>query len=80
MLITIPKVLREKLGEEGAHGLVELLNSQSQHSGDSITTFVEEKFERRLSEELSKLRAEMHKGQAATIRWMFVFWVGQIGA
>ena len=91
MLIAIPKALREKIGEEGAKGLVELLNSQSQHSGDSITTFVEEKFERRLSEELSKtrieifdemgkLRAEFHKGQTSTIRWMFLFWVGQVGA
>jgi hypothetical protein len=91
MLITIPKALREKLGEEGSSGLVDLLNSQSQNNGDAITTFVEEKFERRLSVELSKLRVEMfdemaklrgefHKSQAATIRWMFVFWVGQIGA
>ncbi|MDY7027382.1 MAG: hypothetical protein SVR04_03695 [Spirochaetota bacterium] len=80
MLIAIPKALREKLGEEGTNGLVDLLNSQAQNSGNSITTFVEEKFERRLSEELSKLRIEMHKNQAATIRWMFVFWVGQIGA
>ena len=87
MLIAIPKALRDKLGEEGANSLVDLLNSQSQNSGNSITTFVEEKFERRLSEEISKvrdeiskLRVEMHKSQAATIRWMFVFWVGQIGA
>ncbi len=87
MLITVPKALREKLGEEGASDLVDLLNSNAQNSGNSITTFVEEKFERRLSEEISKvrdeisiLRVEMHKNQAATIRWMFVFWVGQIGA
>ena len=91
MLIAIPKTLREKLGEEGTHDLVELLNSQSQNSSNSITTFVEEKFERRLSEELSKtrieifdemarLRADFHKSQTSTIRWMFVFWVGQIGA
>ncbi len=71
--------------------MVDLLNSNAQNSGNSITTFVEEKFERRLSEELSKtrieffeemakLRGEMHNNQVATIRWMFVFWVGQIGA
>lgn len=91
MLITVPKALREKLGEEGANGLVDLLNSHAQNSNNTITTFVEEKFERRLSEELSKtrieffeemskLRGEMHKNQVATIRWMFVFWVGQLGA
>ncbi len=80
MLIAIPKALREKLGEEGANDLVDLLNSNAQNSGNSITAFVEEKFERRLSEEMAKLRGEMHKNQVATIRWMFVFWVGQIGA
>ncbi|SRR6056297_371434 len=87
MLIAIPKALQEKLGEEGAKGLVELLNSQSQNSRDTITTFVEKKFERRLTEEIAKvrdeifsLRVEIHKSQTATIRWMFVFWVGQIGA
>ena len=60
--------------------MVDLLNYNAQNSGNSITTFVEEKFERRLSEEMAKLRGEMHKNQVATIRWMFVFWVGQIGA
>ena len=80
MLIAIPKALREKLGEEGAKGLVELLNSQSQNSGDAITAFVEEKFERRLSVELSKLREQFYKNQTAMIRWMFLFWVGQVGA
>lgn len=106
MLITVPKSLRDKLGEEAAAGLIELLNSQSQNSNESILTFVEEKFERRLSEEIAKLRTELNEGisavrnelnekisseisklreensknQASTIRWMFLFWVGQIGA
>jgi hypothetical protein len=91
MLITVPKALRERLGEEASEGLIELLNSQSQNSNNSITTFVEEKFERRLSEEMAKFRSELsdgiskvreesQKNQTATIRWMFLFWVGQIGA
>jgi hypothetical protein len=53
MLITVPKALRERLGKEASEGLIELLNSQSQNSNNSITTFVEEKFERRLSEEMA---------------------------
>ncbi len=124
MLIAIPKKLREKLGEEAAEELVELLNTSSGNTRDSVLTFVEEKFERRIAEEsamirrdlanesaklrrelaeesakirselanesadirgvlaheISHLRGEMHENQAATIRWMFVFWVGQIGA
>jgi hypothetical protein len=52
---------------------------------------VEERFERRLTEEASKLRAEIDhlRGEmieriesvrSELIKWMFVFWVGQIGA
>jgi hypothetical protein len=44
------------------------------------------KFERRLSEETGKLRAEigelradMGAFEARITRWMFIFWVGQIG-
>jgi hypothetical protein len=51
----------------------------------------EEKFERRLTEEASKLRAEIghlrgemieriESVRSELIKWMFVFWVGQIGA
>ena len=134
MLITIPKILREKLGEEAAEGLVELLNNFSEHTHNSVISLAVEKFERRLAEELGKLRAELQeqhaefreqhaslraeltehneqlrselvgqnanlrsefteqteklrselfekieRNQASTIRWMFLFWVGQIG-
>jgi hypothetical protein len=48
------------------------------------------KFERRLAEETGKLRAELHSEtgairadmggfEARITRWMFVFWIGQIG-
>ena len=146
MLITIPKALREILGEEGSEGLIELLNGSSQNTHDSVSNFLAERFERRLSEEIGTLRKEMaeqieglrsemteqnaalrsefserdanlrsefaeeiaglrsefseqlarqkgelleeiakvreeiHTNQATTIRWMFLFWVGQIGA
>ena len=63
-----------------------------------VLSFVEEKFERRLSEELgkvndrlttelgkinvefAKVRQEMAEMKADLIRWMFIFWVGQLGA
>jgi len=127
MLITIPKILREKLGDEAAEGLIELLNNFSENTHNSVITLAVEKFERRLVEEIGKfrsevteqnasLRSELHeeiaalrneviqqnatlrsevaeqnsklrselfekteRGQTTTIRWMFLFWVGQIG-
>jgi len=38
------------------------------------------KFDRRLAEETGKLRADMGALEARITRWMFVFWIGQIGA
>lgn len=57
--------------------------------------FVEEKFERRLTEEISKVNeritteiskvneritSENSKTRADLVKWMFIFWIGQVGA
>lgn len=38
-----------------------------------------DRFERRLTEETGKLRVDMARMQTRLIRWMFVFWIGQLG-
>jgi hypothetical protein len=38
-----------------------------------------DRFERRLTEETGTLRVEMARMETRLIRWMFVFWLGQIG-
>jgi hypothetical protein len=68
-VITVPDTLREKLGPEGTKGLVELLNQATSGARDDVVTLCTERFERRLAD----VKAEL-------IRWMFIFWVGQIGA
>jgi len=84
-------VLREKLGEDGADALISLINQSQSNNKAEILQFVEEKFERRLSEEIAGVRGELAKeiasvrGELANVRadlikWMFIFWVGQIGA
>jgi DNA anti-recombination protein RmuC len=123
-IITVPKPLRERLGEEGAEALVQLINQATEAGKGDVVAVVEEKFERRLTEEASKLRAEIghlrgemieriesvrseltgriesvrseltgriesvrselsgriESVRSELIKWMFVFWVGQIGA
>jgi len=50
-----------------------------------------DRFERRLTEEMSALRLEMHQGFAALrqenattrvelLKWSFLFWIGQVAA
>ncbi len=60
-IVSVPKILRTKLGDDGAEALVEFFNEAQEANSpkEEIIEIVEEKFERRLSEELGKLRVEI---------------------
>jgi hypothetical protein len=58
-VIAVPRLLREKLGEEGTDALVALINEAGENTKQSVIEVAEERFERRLAEELGKLRAEI---------------------
>jgi hypothetical protein len=90
-ILNVARVLREKLGENGAEALVELINQANGQAKVEVLTFVEEKFERRLSEEGAKLDrriteegakldVKISETKADLLRWMFIFWIGQVGA
>ncbi|GIX48086.1 MAG: hypothetical protein KatS3mg131_2297 [Candidatus Tectimicrobiota bacterium] len=90
-ILTVPRVLRDKLGEDGADALVALLNAATEQGKGETLTFVEEKFERRLAEtaasferrlaeEVARLEVRIAEAKADLVRWMFLFWIGQIGA
>ncbi|MBI2828825.1 MAG: hypothetical protein HYX77_06105 [Acidobacteria bacterium] len=81
--LVVPASIRRKLGDEAAEGLVEMFGLYHQ--------LTSERFERRLAEEVSGLRLEMHQGFAAIrremslghvawLRWSFLFWIGQVAA
>ena len=57
-IINVPKVLREKLGDDGVDALIELINLADEKAKEDIIEIQTEKYERRLSEEISKLRSE----------------------
>ena len=78
-VITVPRPLREKLGEDGTDALVRLINEAGESNKKSVIEVVEERFERRLTEEVGKLRTDMADLRANLIQWMFLFWIGQIG-
>ncbi|MBC8183160.1 hypothetical protein H8E88_18810 [candidate division KSB1 bacterium] len=77
-VLTIEKPLKQVLGDEGSDSLVRLLNQIQKEQKEDVLEFVEEKFERRLSEEISGineriteeisgLRGEMKK-EIASVR------------
>ncbi|MDW7679434.1 MAG: hypothetical protein SCK70_02650 [bacterium] len=89
-VLTVEKPLREKLGDEGVDSLVRLINQSRDEQKRDIIEFVVEKFERRLSEEIgsfeirlsekiSNLDTKISSVKADMIKWMFIFWVGQVG-
>ena len=78
-IVAVGKPLREKLGDDGVDALVELINKSNADQKNNNLEFVEEKFERRLSEEIGKLESKITDTKAELIKWMFIFWVGQVG-
>ena len=100
-VVSLPRALYERLTEEGASALRLVLSEVEDDAVARALEIVEERFERRLSEEISKLRgefqteigklrldfttetaklrSEMAQMEARVIKWMFIFWVGQVG-
>lgn len=100
-IISIPKLLREKLGDEGTDALVHVLNENEKELKSSIIEFAaqrfeqtltreiagvrvelaesEKRFDKRLTEEIADLGGRIDKSKSDTIKWMFLFWIGQIG-
>ncbi|MFQ5636603.1 MAG: LA_3696 family protein, partial [bacterium] len=58
-IVTIEKPLREKLGDAGADSLVRLINQSHENQKNDILEFVEEKFERRLTQEIMGLEKRL---------------------
>ncbi|SHK30422.1 LA_3696 family protein [Rhodothermus profundi] len=58
-ILTIPRILRERLGEEGAEALVELLNILGRQEREHLIELVEERFVRRVREESVSLKGHI---------------------
>ena len=70
--LLVPSPLREKLGDVASDGLVTMFTDAQKIGADS--------FERRLVEEMAKLRLDMADMKFELVKWNFLFWVGQIAA
>ena len=90
-IITVEKPLKDKLGDEAVDSLIRLINESQTEQKAGILEFVEEKFERRLTteigkvneritQEISKLDIKIENSRADLIKWMFIFWIGQVAA
>ena len=68
-----------------------MLDPQEENTTNSVTETAADRFERRLTEEASRLdnrisgvesglRVEIQKSKSDTIKWMFIFYIGQVAA
>ena len=86
-----PAALRERLGEEATGALVEMVDLAGREWRNDVLNDAVGRFERRLTEEVGKLRVEMVQmkmdlqqdiaaARVDILRWSFVFWIGQVAA
>jgi hypothetical protein len=80
----VSSALRDRLGHDATVGLVDFVETADEASEERMLTIALERFERRLAEEMGAFRValvrEIHEGRTETIKWAFVFWVGQLAA
>ena len=91
----VPAAVRIRLGDDATFGLIELLDSDRKEWSEHVLSVAADRFERRLTEEISHFREEIREGlhngltsvrqEIATTRvemlkWTFVFWIGQVAA
>jgi hypothetical protein len=90
-VIAIPKILQDRLTDDGARAFVDILDKVENRTQSAVLTVAEERFEKRVATTEAKLegkiaqtesRLEVKIAQTKTelIGWMFVFWIGQVGA
>ena len=75
-VIAIPKILNDRLTDEGAKAFVEIIKRVEDSTQRVTLQLAEERFEKRLAQvemKIEQVKSEM-------IRWMFIFWVGQFAS
>lgn len=68
-LVLFPEALRQKLGDDASRNLIEVINQTTKDLKESTLEVAVEKIDRKLADTKTEL-----------IKWMFLFWVGQLAA
>lgn len=67
-------LLNEKVGKETAENLTGYIESKIKDEfSNQSTTFA-------TKQDIAKLEVKIAESKADTIKWMFIFWIGQIAA
>src|SRR5476651_2437477 len=79
------KLLSEKLGNDTTEAMFKYIDNKTERSVEaSIKTLVtKEEFSTGMAnirKEIAELNVNMHKKFGDNMKWMFIFWIGQVGA
>jgi hypothetical protein len=67
------KLLSDKLGNDTTEAMFKYIDNKTERSVDNTIQSLATK------EDITTVRKEMAENQVTNIKWMFIFWVGQIG-
>ena len=68
------KLLSEKLGADTAEAMFKYIDNKTERSVEaSIKTLA-------TKEDLAKVKYDLSQEISNSIKWMFIFWIGQVGA
>ncbi len=81
-VINVPKVLREKLGEDGVDALLETINAAVNSVRPNLSSLATKEdlvnLEVKLTKEIAEVKTAIANVKAHNIKWSFIFWLGQM--
>jgi len=68
------KLLSDKLGNDTTEAMFKYIDNKTERSVEATIKTLATK------DDIANVRKEIGEAKANTIKWMFIFWVGQVGA
>jgi len=68
------KLLSDKLGSDTTEAIFKYIDSKTERSVEATIKTLATK------EDIANVRKEASENKAETIKWMFIFWMGQVAA
>jgi hypothetical protein len=68
------KLLSDKLGSDTTEAMFKYIDNKTERSVEATINTLATK------DDIANVRRDMGEIKADTIKWMFIFWVGQVGA
>ena len=75
------KLLSDKLGNDTTEAMFKYIDNKAERSVEAtIKTLATKEDIAGTKDDILSVRREIGEAKADTIKWMFIFWIGQVGA